>query len=88
MKLSSMRYSMALCALLLTSVGASAQSSHGPDKPTKEDGSTIRVDTDLVSIEAAVSDKRGANVRQMLGRPGEVWAAESGADRLVVFRRK
>jgi len=34
------------------------------------------------------SDKRGANVRQMLGRPGEVWAPESGTDRLVVFRRK
>ena len=30
----------------------------------------------------------GANVRQILGRPGEVWAPESGVDRLVVFRRK
>jgi virginiamycin B lyase len=28
----------------------------------------------------------GANVRQLLGRPGEVWGAESGADRLVVAR--
>jgi virginiamycin B lyase len=27
-----------------------------------------------------------ANVRQLLGRPGEVWGAESGADRLVVVR--
>jgi len=26
----------------------------------------------------------GANVRQILGRPGEVWGAESGTDRLVV----
>ena len=26
----------------------------------------------------------GADVRQLLGRPGEVWGAESGADRLVV----
>jgi virginiamycin B lyase len=25
-----------------------------------------------------------ANVRQLLGRPGEVWGAESGVDRLVV----
>jgi streptogramin lyase len=25
-------------------------------------------------------------VRQMLGRPGEVWGAESGADALVVVR--
>ena len=32
------------------------------------------------------SDKRGAAVRQMLGRPGEVWGAESGTDRLVVVR--
>jgi virginiamycin B lyase len=27
-----------------------------------------------------------ANVRQLLGRPGEVWGAESGVDRLVVLR--
>jgi len=32
------------------------------------------------------SDKRGANVRQMLGRPGEAWGGESGNDRLVVVR--
>jgi len=34
------------------------------------------------------SNARGANVRQMLGRPGEVWAPESGNDRLLVFRTK
>jgi virginiamycin B lyase len=28
-----------------------------------------------------------AQVRQLLGRPGEVWGAESGADQLVVIRR-
>jgi virginiamycin B lyase len=27
-----------------------------------------------------------AEVRQLLGRPGEVWGAESGADKLVVVR--
>jgi len=32
------------------------------------------------------SDKRGASVRQMLGRPGEAWGGESGNDRLVVVR--
>jgi virginiamycin B lyase len=32
------------------------------------------------------SDRRGAAVRQLLGRPGEVWGAESGTDRLVVVR--
>jgi virginiamycin B lyase len=30
----------------------------------------------------------GADVRQLLGRPGEVWGAESGADRLVVARSR
>lgn len=28
----------------------------------------------------------GASVRQLLGRPGEVWGAESGTDKLVVVR--
>ena len=32
------------------------------------------------------SDKKNANVRQMLGRPGEAWGGESGTDRLVVIR--
>jgi virginiamycin B lyase len=30
--------------------------------------------------------QRDANVRQILGRPGEVWFPESGADRLMVIR--
>ena len=30
----------------------------------------------------------GADVRQLLGRPGEVWGAESGTDRLVVVRTR
>jgi virginiamycin B lyase len=30
----------------------------------------------------------GASVRQLLGRPGEVWGAESGTDRLVVARTR
>jgi virginiamycin B lyase len=32
------------------------------------------------------SNKERANVRQMLGRSGETWGAESGTDRLVVIR--
>ncbi|MEZ4768686.1 MAG: hypothetical protein R2844_09710 [Caldilineales bacterium] len=28
----------------------------------------------------------GAAVRQILGRPGELWGAESGTDKLVVVR--
>jgi virginiamycin B lyase len=27
-----------------------------------------------------------AEIRQMLGRPGEVWGAESGVDKLVVYK--
>jgi virginiamycin B lyase len=29
-----------------------------------------------------------ANVRQILGRPGEVWGAASGVDKLVVVRSR
>jgi virginiamycin B lyase len=29
-----------------------------------------------------------ANVRQILGRPGEIWGAESGVDQLVVIRTR
>jgi virginiamycin B lyase len=32
--------------------------------------------------------QQGANVRQLLGRHGEVWGAESGTDRLVVARSR
>jgi virginiamycin B lyase len=32
------------------------------------------------------SDKRGAEVRELQGRPGELWGGESGNDRLVVVR--
>jgi virginiamycin B lyase len=48
----------------------------------------VRFDPETEKFEAFPSDKRGANVRQMLGRPGEVWAPESGTNRLVVFRRR
>lgn len=30
----------------------------------------------------------GRRVRQILGRPGEVWGAESAADKLVVVRTR
>ena len=48
----------------------------------------VRFDPESEKFEAFPSDRPGASVRQMLGRPGEVWAPESGADRLVMFRRK
>jgi virginiamycin B lyase len=37
-------------------------------------------------FKAFPSDRPNANVRQMLGRKGEAWGAESGTDRLVVVR--
>ena len=37
-------------------------------------------------FESFPSDKPDAAVRQLNGRPGEVWSAESGTDRLVVIR--
>jgi virginiamycin B lyase len=46
----------------------------------------LRFDPGTEKFESFPSDKRGAAVRQMLGRPGEAWGAESGTDRLVVVR--
>jgi virginiamycin B lyase len=45
-----------------------------------------RFDPQTESYATFPSDKRGASVRQMLGRPGEAWGGESGNDRLVVIR--
>ncbi len=42
----------------------------------------VREAFDVVKLPSAA-----ANVRQLLGRPGEVWGAASGPDRLVVVRR-
>jgi virginiamycin B lyase len=46
----------------------------------------LRFDPVTERFESFPSNKRGAAVRQMLGRAGEVWGAESGNDRLVVLR--
>ena len=48
----------------------------------------VRFEPTTETFQVFPSDARGANVRQMLGRPGEVWAPESGNDRVVVFRTK
>jgi len=48
----------------------------------------VRFEPTTETFRVFPSDKSGANVRQVLGRPGEVWAPESGNDRLVVFRTK
>jgi virginiamycin B lyase len=45
-----------------------------------------RFDPATETFETFPSDKRGASIRQMNGRPGEAWGGESGTDRLVVVR--
>lgn len=44
----------------------------------------VRFDPTTGRFESFPSDRPRANVRQMLGRAGEAWGAESGTDRLVV----
>lgn len=46
----------------------------------------LRFDPKTEAFESFQSDKSGAMVRQMLGRAGEGWGAESGTDRLVVIK--
>lgn len=46
----------------------------------------VRFNPETESFDSFPSDRRRPDVRQMLGRPGEMWAAESGTDRLVVVR--
>jgi virginiamycin B lyase len=46
----------------------------------------VRFDPDTETFAVVPLPEANARVRQMLGRPGEVWGAESGADALVVVR--
>ncbi len=46
----------------------------------------VRFDPQATRFERFPSDKPNAAVRQMLGRKGEAWGAESGVDRLVVVK--
>jgi virginiamycin B lyase len=60
----------------------------GKDKVWVSDfaaNAVLRFDPETESFESFPSDKTGAAVRQMAGRPGEAWGAESGTDRLVVI---
>ncbi|HEY8370727.1 MAG TPA: SMP-30/gluconolactonase/LRE family protein [Thermodesulfobacteriota bacterium] len=45
----------------------------------------VRFDPETERFEVFPSPRSAANVRQLLGRPGEVWAPESGTDHLVVY---
>jgi virginiamycin B lyase len=53
-----------------------------------EANAMVRFDPGSEKFEVFRSDRPNANVRQILGRPGEVWAPESGTNRLVVYRVK
>lgn len=46
----------------------------------------VRFDPATRKTERFPSNRNNASVRQMLGRAGEVWGAESGTDRLVAIR--
>lgn len=46
----------------------------------------VRFDPTRESFEVIPLPSRSAEVRQLAGRPGEVWGAESGVDKLVVVR--
>jgi virginiamycin B lyase len=46
----------------------------------------VRFDPVMATFATYPSDRAHAEVRQMLGRSGEAWGAESGTDRLVVIR--
>ncbi len=46
----------------------------------------LRFDPETEQFESFTLPSSPGNVRQMLGRPGEVWAPESAADELVVVR--
>jgi virginiamycin B lyase len=48
--------------------------------------SIVRFDPVAETFTSLPLDDAGAAVRQLLGRPGEVWGAESALDRLVVVR--
>jgi virginiamycin B lyase len=53
-----------------------------------ESNALVRFDPASGKFTRFPSDRPGAQVRQILGRPGEMWGAESGTDRLVVVITK
>ena len=46
---------------------------------------TLRFDPKTEQFTAFPHKSRNARVRQILGRPGEVWLPESGADKVAVL---
>ena len=48
----------------------------------------VRFDPGSETFTSLPFDRPNAAVRQLLGRPGEIWGAMSGQDRLVVIRTR
>ena len=48
--------------------------------------SIVRFDPQTEKFEVFSLPSDHSNVRQINGRPGEVWGAQSGLDKLIVFR--
>jgi virginiamycin B lyase len=48
----------------------------------------VRFDPVTAEFTSVRLPSAGAAVRQILGRPGEVWGAESGTDKLVVVKTR
>ena len=46
----------------------------------------VRFNPKTEKFETFKIPRRGASVRQILGRKGEVWTPESGTDHLTVYR--
>ena len=50
--------------------------------------SVVRFDPDGEKFESFTFPRDSANVRQILGRPGEVWLPESGTEHITVIRTR
>jgi virginiamycin B lyase len=48
----------------------------------------VRFDPETMKFDSFSLPSADAQVRQLLGRPGEVWGAESGTDKLIVVRTR
>ena len=48
----------------------------------------VRFDPTTEKFDSFPNAREDANIRQILGRPGEVWLPESGTDRVTVIKVK
>jgi virginiamycin B lyase len=48
----------------------------------------VRFDPRAERFEVFPLPRPHANIREMMGRPGEVWLSESGTDHLLLYRSR